>query len=113
MLECIAEKPNCFNHIADPTLNFRAINETGIYMEVAVQENNTMASLHVDIKHWNHNVLKELFKDWEALRFVMAGRGTTKVVASNSDVHDDKWKRFIAYFGFPEPKTILISEQEI
>lgn len=112
MLECIKEKPNCFNHINVPTLNFRAINEDGIYMEVAVQENYTIASLHIDMKKWNHNILKELFKDWDALKSIMAHRGITKFIASNA-ADDDKWKRFISYFGFPEPKWILISEQEI
>ena len=113
MLECIAEKPNCFNHINGPTINFRAINETGIYMEVVVQVNNTMASLHVDMKQWNHNILKELLRDWKALKSVMANRGIVKFIASNADCNDDKWGKFIAYFGFPEPKQILISEQEI
>ena len=112
MLKQVYKKPVCFNHIAGDMNYYDAYYKYKLYMQVGVQIHGKMASVHVDMKQWNHSILKEMKKDWGTLKDHFLEKGVKKVIASYP-TEDVKWKKFIRYFDFPEPKTILISEQEL
>jgi hypothetical protein len=83
------------------------------YAYVAIEVLGTFASLHTEMIKWSHNIARVMQIDWEEIKFLCKQGGIKEVIASNSDVKDKKWPKFIRLFGFDEPKPILASRQEI
>ena len=84
-----------------------------IYAYVAIELLGSIASVHTEMVRWSHRIARTMQIDWEEIKFICKSFGVVEVVASNNDVNDKRWPKFIRLFGFPEPKPILVSRQEI
>ena len=83
------------------------------YAYVAIEILGTFASLHTEMIRWSHNIAKIMQIDWEEIKFIYKRFGIKEMIASNDDVNDKRWPKFIRLFGFDKPKPILVSRQEI
>jgi hypothetical protein len=83
------------------------------YAYAAIEMLGTFASLHTEMVAWSHNIAKVMQIDWEEVKFICKGLGVKELIASNDNVNDKRWHKFIRLFGFSEPKPILVSRQEI
>jgi len=93
---------------------FDLFDENGIYAKVRVDIiNNQYASFHSENLRWSHNIAKSMKKDWEWLKNWCREKGIIELVASNSDIGDKRWPKYIRLFGFPEPQLVSVSKQEL
>jgi len=83
------------------------------YAYIAIEVIGTFASAHTEMMKWSHNIAKTMRTDWEEIKSICRSLGVKEVVASNNDVNDKRWPKFIRLFGFDEPNPILVSRQEI
>jgi len=83
------------------------------YAYIAIEVIGAFASAHTEMVKWSHNIAKTMKTDWEEIKSICRSLGVKEVVASNNDVNDKRWPKFIRLFGFDEPKPILVSRQEI
>jgi len=108
------EKPKgYFTKLPDHYLWFDLFDEHGTYAYVGIEIIDIWASFHTHIIRWSHCIAKSLKLDWEELVFLCKEKGVKIAVASNEDMNDTRWPKFIKLFGFPEPQTVLISKQEL
>jgi hypothetical protein len=115
MIRRLEQKPEGkFEKLPNHYMWFDFCNEDGTYAYVGVEIISIWASFHTEVIRWNHNIAKIFKKDWGNLKILAKSRGAKIAIASNENVDDIKrWTKFIKLFGFPKPKTILMSEQEL
>ena len=111
MIRFLKTKPMGFDHLPDHYEWFELV-KNSVYAHVGIEIVGEYASFHINVLEWNHNIAKVLRLDWEDLKSYCRLKGATKAVASNK-TEDKLWVKFIKMFGFPEPKIIVISEQEL
>ena len=100
-------------HNEDNFIWFALYYKKEICAYTAIEVLGLFASIHTEIIKWNHNIARVLKADWEELKFICKRHGVKEVVASNNDVEDKRWPKFIKIYGFPKPEPILVSRQEI
>jgi hypothetical protein len=114
MVKQLIEKPDgYFINASENFMWFGLYYKKEPYAYVAIEVLGTFASLHTEMIKWSHNIAKMMQIDWEAIKFICKQIGIKEVIASNNDVKDKKWPKFIRLFGFDEPEPILASRQEI
>ena len=114
MIKSLKKKPeNHFEHLPDDYLWFKLFNRNYIYAFLGIQIIGSLCAIHLEIIKWNHFILKELKNDWLQVKDFCKCKGCLSIIASNSDLSDNRWPRFIKYFDFPYPSNVLISKQEL
>ena len=114
MVKQLSVKPEgYFTKLPNHYMWFELYHKSEIYCYIGIEIIGMWASLHTHIIRWNHNTVKTLLKDWETLKHICRELGATQAVASNEDLKDKRWPKFIRMFGFAEPQAILISKQEL
>ena len=108
-----ADRPDEFNHLSDDLICFTFKDAKGPYMHVGLEIRGEYGAVHVTVKRWSHNIVKQVRVDWSTLVAFMKGRGVTKIVASHEDITDIKWPKFINLFGFPKPNPVMMSILEV
>lgn len=115
MIRAIKKPDKHFDHLGDGkswTWFVVYYNDT-VCAYVGVEVVGSLAAIHVKVFKWNHNVLKVWREDWAFVKNFCKTRGANTMVASNTDMEDTVWPKFIEMFGFPSPQKVLISNQEI
>lgn len=108
------EKPSgYFEKLPDHYLWFNLFDENGTYAYIGIEVIDKWASFHTHITRWSHGIAKSLKMDWKELVLICKKLGATVAIASNDDMNDTRWPKFIKLFGFPKPQPVLISKQEI
>jgi len=102
-----------FEKLPDHYIWLELYDNKGTYGYVGVEIISIWASIHTEITRWNHKVVRSLINDWKEIKSICRREGATQAIASNNDLQDDRWPKFIGLFGFPEPHIILISKQEL
>jgi len=115
MVKKILEKPKGYfkQACSDNLMWFGLYYKKELYAYAAIEILGAFASLHTELIRWNHNIAKTMQIDWEEIKFICKCLGIKEMVASNNDVNDKRWPKFIRMFGFDSPKPILVSRQEI
>lgn len=114
MIKQLDKKPKgLFQKLPDHYMWFELHDESKAYAYVGIEIIDIWAALHLHILQWNHNILRSILQDWIEIKGICKQFGAKQLVASNDDVHDKKWFKFIRLFGFPEPQHVLISKQRI
>ena len=114
MIKQLEQKPEgLFKKLPDHYMWFELYYKKEVYCYIGIEIISVWAAFHMHVIKWNHNITKTFFKDWKTLKATCRELGATTVIASNEDLNDKKWPKFIKMFGFPEPKHLLISNQEI
>ncbi len=105
-------KPECFAHIAGADyLGLKLDEEICGYCAIQIHEKT--ASIHLVFKKWTPSVFRESLKDWKIIRNTLKIRGINKIVASQDNLEDKKWERFIKHFGFNDVQIVKMAVQEI
>ena len=105
----LIDKPDCLEHGHE----FYELTYKGsVYAYVGIDYIEDVASFHINVLSWSHNIAKQLKQDWGGLKLKCKMNGVKRLVASHQE-NDEKWKKFIKMFGFSDPKYILVSEQEL
>lgn len=114
MIKEIKNKPKkVFDHLDDNLHWYGLYYKDFLYAHVGIDIYHDVASFHVDVKVWNHHIYKELTRDWEELKTICRDRGVKILLASNKEIENSKWIKFIKMFGFPEPENVALSKQEL
>jgi len=114
MVKRLDKKPEgYFKGSADNFMWFGLYYKKEVYAYAAIEILGTFASLHTEMVKWSHSVARMMKIDWEEIKFICKSLGVVEMVASNNNVNDKRWPKFIRLFGFSEPKPILVSRQEI
>jgi hypothetical protein len=100
-------------HNEDNFIWFALYYKKEIYAYIGIDVAGSFGSGHIEMIKWSHNVAKMLKIDWEEIKFICNSYGVKRILASNRDVEDKRWPKFIKLLGFPKPTSILVSEQEI
>ena len=108
------EKPEgYFTNLPNHYMWFELYYKDEIYCYAGIEIVDIRASFHTHVLKWNHNIAKQILYDWEDLKFIVKSFGATQAIASNENLEDTRWPKFIKMFGFSEPQKILISIQEL
>ena len=114
MVKRLENKPEgYFKEGLDNFMWFGLYYKKEVYGYAAIEIMGTFASVHTEMVRWSHHVARTMKIDWEEIKFICKFLGVIEMIASNNDVNDKRWRKFIRLFGFPEPKPILVSRQEI
>lgn len=114
MVKRLTKKPEgYFKGSADNFMWFGLYYKKEVYAYAAIEILGNFASVHTEMIKWSHRIARTMKIDWEEIKFICRSLGTVEMIASNNDVDDKRWAKFIRLFGFPEPKPILVSRQEI
>jgi len=114
MVKRLDKKPDgYFTKLPDHYMWFELYYKSELYCYVGIEIISIWASFHTHVMKWNHNIAKTLFADWHTLKKICKGLGVTQLIASNENLEDKRWPKFIKMFGFSEPQAILISKQEL
>ena len=84
-----------------------------IYGWLGIALDNDQAGLHSVFRRSIVGIQKQVKKDFARVIRSLESRGIKTVIASNPDVNDERWPKFIKWLGFPEPSLIYISIMEI
>lgn len=84
-----------------------------VYGYSAIAVLGTEAFFHLKLVEYSKEILISGFKDWDFIKDYCRNLGAKKISAINFFHDDNKWERFIDYFGFKKPKIFMISEREI
>ncbi len=106
------DQPECFAHINGAEY-FELRKNHEVYGHCAVQIHGEMASIHLVFKRWTLSIFRESLKDWGSIRKNLKIRGITQIVASQDNLEDKKWERFIKHFGFDDVQIVKMAVQEI
>ena len=114
MVKRLTKKPEgYFKGSADNFMWFGLYYKKEVYAYAAIEILGNFASVHTEMIKWSHRIARTMKIDWEEIKFICRSLGTVEMIASNNDVDDKRWAKFIRLFEFPEPKPILVSRQEI
>lgn len=114
MIRKIKTKPEkVFDHLPDNYDWYELYYNGTLYAHIGIDICYDIASFHMNVDVWSHNIKKELVYDWKTLKLICKNRGVNFLVASNSNLEDPTWVKFIKMFGFPEPEYMAISKQEL
>ena len=102
-----------FKKLPDHYIWLELYDNKGTYGYCGVEIIVPWASIHTEITRWSHKVARSLIEDWKEIKEICRFGGATQAIASNDDMQDDRWFKFIRLFGFPEPQPVLISKQEL
>ena len=114
MIEFIQERPaDVLPNLRDTCFWFVIRNGQEIYAVGALEPVEDIMGVHLEMKRWSHTALKVMREDWkEVVQFARYFK-CRRLIASNTNIEDKRWPRFISHFGFPEPTGILVSQQEV
>lgn len=112
MLATVEKKPKCFAHLFDYE-SFECYEKKKLYAYLAIEFVGKLCSFHLCVVRWSHNVLKEMKKDFFLVRKYCRKRGCKIMVVSNGDIENHRFKKLISFFGFPSPRSILVSTLEV
>lgn len=115
MKNILAEKPSgYFDHLmSENIIWFNCYDKNGTYCFIAIEIAGQIASTHIHIFRWSHGIKKSLAQDWEEIKNICKSNGVQQIIASNQDIDDDRWPKFIKMFGFGVPQLVYMSKQEI
>jgi hypothetical protein len=115
MVKSLTNKPDGYfkDSHSDSFLWFEFTYKNDPYAYVAIEVIGAFASAHTEMVRWSHNIAKTMKADWEEIKNICRSLGVKEVAATNNDINDKRWPKFIRLFGFDEPKPILVSRQEI
>lgn len=103
-----------FDHLHDGHVWIVAYNHQGVYGFMAIDiDGRGSAAIHIHPVRWSRDVLQSSLADWKKVKRFLKVNKCTQVVASNPDTEDERWPKFIKYFGFPEPMLVWLSVQEV
>ena len=115
----LTKKPlGYFPKPSDNVTWYDLFNEDGTYAYGVVEVLAPAAvSIHINMIRWSASVRKSLTEDWKEFKVLCRSYNIKTIVApilaSGNGPKDNKWRKFIKLFGFPEPKLILSAQQEI
>ena len=114
MIRIMDNKPHdLFDFIITSNVVFiQGYNENGIYGYCAIEIIEVLATLHVHMLRYTHNILKTLKRDWITIEDYCKSIGIKRLLAANY-TNDEKWYKFIQQFGFDKPYIVLMSVKEI
>ncbi len=115
MIYSLRNKPTgIFEHLQGRHDWIMAFNDDGPYGYMAINmDGQGSAAFHVHMLRWGAMVFKELKKDWPLVKRFCRANECYQLVASNLNISDERWPKFIKYFGFPEPQLIWMSVQRV
>ena len=113
MVKRIDKPEGYFTKLPDHYMWYELTYKNETYCYVGIEIISIWASFHTHVLKWSHNIAKELHYDWKELKFISRSFGATQAIASNDDLDDARWPKFIKMFGFPEPQKIYLSKQEL
>lgn len=106
--------PGIFEHLQGKHDWLMTFNDDGPYGYMAIDmDGRGMAAIHVYPIRWGREVLKDTLRDWKYIKRFLKANKCHRIVASNPDIKDKRWPKFIKYFGFPEPQLVWMSVQEV
>lgn len=106
------DRPEEMSHLPDRCEFFLLKRSKDIaYMALDIVSSD--AGIHLHMINWSHSVYKELKLEWEEIKDFLRMREVSRVIATNSDLDDWRWPKFIKMFGFPKPAMLKISKLEI
>ena len=111
MVKRLEKKP--FEQASDDILWLGLYYKKELYCYFGIELLKHFVSAHAEVVKWNHNIAKMFKIDWEEIKFICKSLGANEIIASNDNLNDKRWPKFIKMFGFSEPKLILVSRQEI
>jgi len=70
---------------------------------------------HLEVHRWGHNILKELYNDWQVALKIMRTQGVERIVATKSGTiaEQKSYSKMLRLFGFGKPINFTVSEQYI
>lgn len=92
---------------------FEGFDEDGPYVKVKIDMIPPWASFHSEHIRWNHKVARSMIEDWKKIKSICKSRGVKELIATNANVNDKRWPKYIRLFGFKEPTLVSVSKQEI
>ena len=107
------QKPKEFDRLPNNCICLLSRNNGSNIAYIGLDIVNDQAGIHFHSIKWSHNGFKTLRKDWKVLVKFLFNEGVRYIIATNDDVNDDRWHKFIKLFGFPEPSLVKISKLEI
>ena len=93
---------------------FEFSDSKGPCIHVGIEVINESCSIHLSIKRFSHNIVKQARTDFEYIKTYLASTGVVRIIASFPDEETNKWwSKLIKLFGFKEPIRIMTSIMEI
>ena len=112
MLAKVNNIPKEFHGIKDIVGVWACFNELDPYGDVCLQEiEANKVAIHLNITTWYKSLIPVMIDDFKYLLTLC--QNYDYIVASNPDVDDKRWRKFIKLFGCPKPIKMQISVMEI
>ena len=115
MIELRNDDPGCFSHVQCGIFyNFIYKNEIVGY--VAVEPIYDVFHLHLEMLDFNHNILREMQKNWQEIKTNMKKHGFIMAIAAkqtNSKEETQKFQKLINHMDFGQLEKVYLAKQVI
>jgi hypothetical protein len=109
----LPDRPPCFDSLEQEYLWMALVENGVLYGYLAYRVDGNQMAVHFEILvPFTRGSLRVLQSHWIKLIDSAKQNGVRCVVAMG-DPSDEKWPKFLRYFGFDRPKAIAITAQEI
>lgn len=114
MLRILKARPEgLFEQTGPSAIFFEGYDDNGTYGYTAIEFIIDNASMHLEVVRWSHGILKKMIEDWKTIKMLCEFHNCKRILASQPDTTDTRWPKLIKHFGFPQPKAVLVSRQEV
>ena len=116
MLTKLSSRPEVFNHLDNKHLWFKLCfdNCACEYGYMALFFKHDEGLIHIEITRWSISVVRQAKKDWKKVTELCKHNGCKTLIGVNPNPEDKiRWGKFLKLFGFPSPKTVMVSQLEI
>lgn len=106
--------PKAFAYIKVPCRWFELSYDGGkVYGWLALQPEPPNVGVHLQMRQWSPSIAKQMIADWPLIVDCARRLGGRLLWAANENYTDKRWPKLIRHFGFPEPRVVSLSMQEI
>lgn len=89
------------------------IDGIALYVSLGRIKGSRLGNVHLEVLRWSSTILKGMMVLWPTIVALAGHIGCHSLIAANWDYEDKRWPKLIKHFGFPEPKIMSISQQDI
>ena len=118
MIVAMINKPDkIFDHLSDEAkyywFEISDLLGPAYYVGIGTIKGQKEAAIHFEVLRWSVDILRGMKQHWPFVVAFAKHLGCSALVAANWEYLDKRWPKLIKHFGFPQPKIMAISQQEI
>lgn len=114
MLYRIDEKPDgYFMDVSEHAECYEVLDSRGVCAYFCIERKEDLSAFHIEVTRWSKFSKTTAIHDFHKIVEEQKRMGVRKIIASYDGDEPDKWEKFIALFGFPGARAVMLSEREI